>query len=535
MCKARPVQLRERQLQSRAAALLSLLLWVMAAPVLAQAAPGFDVFEFAIEGNSRLTDLEIERAVTPYLGEKRNATDVEAARAALEKAYQDAGYLTVVVTVPEQEVTGGSVTLKVLEGEVERLRVRGAEFHTASGLKDRVPELAEGKVPYFPQVQRELEALNRSAYVKATPVLRPGRAPGTVGVQLDVEDQLPAAANVEFSNRQSPNTTPQRLGFNARYDNLFQRNHSIALTLQTSPQNVHEVRVGALTYVLPVGSRGDALAMYGVVSRSTLATLSGAPGLGLLGNTTIFGLRYAMPLRGAGSYSHSLSLGIDYKDVKQTVTIAGGQLPAPISYAPLVAAYNGGWLGENRSTLVDLTLVNGLRGVFGNRDSEFDAKRLGASADFVTLRAGVRHTEKLARWTLSGRFEMQVASGPLVTNEQYAAGGAENVRGYLESERVADAAVRYSVEARAPSFGLSGGDGGARFTLLAFADGVSLRTLEPVFPTPAFRALRGAGFGLRVSGVRGLTFDLDLARASRDGDTTRSGDSRIHARLLWEI
>jgi hemolysin activation/secretion protein len=501
------------------------------------AQPAFDILEFAVEGNSRLSDLQIERAVGPFLGEGKSVRDVEAARAALEAAYQDSGFLTVVVAIPEQEVAGGSVTLKVSEGEVDRLRVRGAEYHLSSGIKSRVPELAEGNVPYFPQVQRELEALNRNPALKATPVLKPGRAAGSVAVQLDVDDSLPLSANLELSNRQSANTTPQRLSGNLRYDNLFQLGHSAALTLQTSPQKVDEVRVAALTYVVPSGSSGDAIALYSVVSRSKLATLTGSPGLGLLGNTTIFGARYALSLRGITGYVHSLSLGIDYKDVKQSVvtTLTGDQITTPISYTPLVAAYNGTWLGAASTTSLDVNANVGVRGVFGNRDSEFAAKRIGAVANFLALRGGVRHNLSIARWNLSARLEGQLASGPLVTNEQFAAGGAESVRGYLESERVGDAALRYSIEVRTPRVPLPGGDAAPRLNLVGFVEGVSLRTLEAVLPTPSWRQLRGAGFGLRLAGVKGFSLDIDWAHAFADGDVTRAGNNRIHARLLWEL
>jgi len=492
----------------------------------------FDVLEFAIEGNSKLTDAEIERAVTPFLGERRGAADIESARAALERAYQDAGYLTVVVAIPEQEVSAGVVTLSVIEGAVDRLRVSGADYHPASEVKRRMPELAEGNVPYFPQMQRELDAVNRNPNLKATPVLKPGRAPGTVAVQLDVQDELPLHGSVDLSNRQSANTTPLRLSGNVRYDNLFTRGHSLALTVQTSPEKSDEVRVAAGTYVLPMGASGDALALYSVVSHSQLATLAGAPGLGLLGNTTIIGGRYAMPLRGAGRYSHSLSLGLDYKDVKQTTVVVanGAQQPSPITYWPLVAAYNGTWLGAGSSTLFDASSVIGVRGLFGNRQSDFD--RRGANANFIAVRSTIKHTESVARWMLSARLDGQLASGPLVTNEKFAAGGAETVRGYLESERVGDAALRFGFEARSPGFSPGGG---VRLNAVGFFEGASLRTLEPAVLTPSWRRLQGAGFGLRVAAPRGFSLDVDWARALTDGDLTRAGDHRIHFRLLWEI
>jgi hypothetical protein len=48
--------------------------------------------EYRVEGTHKLTELEVEEAVYPYLGPSRTTEDVEHARATLEKAYQDKGY-----------------------------------------------------------------------------------------------------------------------------------------------------------------------------------------------------------------------------------------------------------------------------------------------------------------------------------------------------------------------------------------------------------------------------------------------------------
>jgi hypothetical protein len=82
--------------------------------------PSFDILEFVVEGNRVLEPLAIERAVYPFLGPRRLIRDADAARAALEKAYHQAGYLTVTVDVPEQQVENGIVRLAVTEGRVER-------------------------------------------------------------------------------------------------------------------------------------------------------------------------------------------------------------------------------------------------------------------------------------------------------------------------------------------------------------------------------------------------------------------------------
>jgi hemolysin activation/secretion protein len=51
----------------------------------------------------------VEQALAPFMGPARSFKDIDAAREALEKAFQDAGYLSVVVSLPNQRVDSGEV------------------------------------------------------------------------------------------------------------------------------------------------------------------------------------------------------------------------------------------------------------------------------------------------------------------------------------------------------------------------------------------------------------------------------------------
>src|SRR5215471_8594646 len=105
----------------------------------------FDINEFRIEGASQLSSIEVESAVYPFLGPGRVLEDVERARAALEKAYTDKGYQSVSVIIPQQTVRNGVVVLKVREGMVGRLRVRGARYFSPRQVKELAPSVAEGR------------------------------------------------------------------------------------------------------------------------------------------------------------------------------------------------------------------------------------------------------------------------------------------------------------------------------------------------------------------------------------------------------
>jgi hemolysin activation/secretion protein len=490
----------------------------------------FSVMEYQIAGNTKLPVIRIEEAVYPYLGEGKSIADVEKARAALEKAYHDSGYLTVLVDIPEQSVSNGIVELKVTEGTVEKIRVVDSHYFSRNRILSKVPELAEGSVPYFPEVQKELVDANSAADLRVTPILRPGSTPGKVEAELKAEDQLPFHASVELNNYASANTSPLRLTGMVRYDNLWQREHSLSLQYQTSPQQVDEVKVFSGTYLMPIENSDNKLAYYAVASRSNVATVGD---LSVLGRGNIVGARWVIPLPSREKLSHSLTLGVDYKDFMNDTLLAGANTGhTPIHYLPFSAAYGASMPDEAGVSAANATLNFHFRGVgdrmmlcSGQVVSEFECARWDAKPDYFYLRGGIERTQILPRGlALFARLDGQIASGPLVSNEQFTAGGADSVRGYYESEQVGDDGARGTLELRGPQMARG------KFSDLRpvmFLEGAHLRVREPLpAQTDAF-SLASAGFGLRALAGKGFTMRFDAAWPLKSTSYTEAGKARF--------
>ena len=214
--------------------------------------------EYRVRGATRLPKEEIEEAVYPFLGPGRTPVDVEDARAALEKAYKDKGYQTVVVQVPPQSGAGGVIFLQVVENRVGRLRVRGSRYFSPTQIKKEAPSLEEGTVPNFNAVSRDIVALNQLPDRRVTPSLRTGVAPGTVDIDLEVQDKFPLHGSLELNNRYSPDTTELRLNGAVSYNNLWQLGHSIGFSFQLAPERLD--RCGGVFRLLSRPNTGRQLA-----------------------------------------------------------------------------------------------------------------------------------------------------------------------------------------------------------------------------------------------------------------------------------
>lgn len=499
-----------------------------AAPKAAQAA-GFDILEYLVEGNTVLPAIEVERAVYPHLGPGKDLADVEKARTDLEKAYHDAGYLTVAVDIPEQQVKDGVVVLKVVEGKVERLKVSGNRYHLRSDIRAAVPSLAPEVVPNFTEVQNELGRL-ASADRQVAPLLRPGRQPGTVEVELAVEDKLPLHGSVELNSKQSPDTSEGRLEASIRYQNLWQRQHSLGLGWSVSPQKTDEVNIFSAFYSLSVGQRGDSLSLYAVHSSSNIATVAAS---GVVGKGNTFGLRYVVPMRGAGTYTHQLLAGFDYKDLQENTTLVGTDTTSkPLRYLPLALQYSAADQGEVSSLEFNLGLTLGLRGLMERevlcdgielRD-QFDCRRRGAKANFTVARGDVAYRHRFGKWGFLARLEGQTSSQPLVSPEQFTAGGFDSVRGYLESEALGDKGFRLRLELTAPAIALGAGEW--VLTPHVFYDEAHLVIKEPLPEQEDNFTLASLGLGFRLAGGKNWLATFEGAHTLNAGPRTPKGYDR---------
>lgn len=502
----------------------------------AAAAPTFDILEFRVEGNTLLDIVTIERAVYPFLGPGGTVEKVLDATQALESVYSGKGYLTVSVSVPEQKVEGGVVTLRVVEGRVDRLRVTGSRYFSQGWIREKLPALREGEVPNFNAAQQQLSDLSRSRDRRVTPLLKPSPLPGFVDVEVAVADQRPVHGSIEVNNRQAPNTEALRLMAMLRYDNLWQRDHSISGSVLVSPEDRSQVRVLSGTYVMPGFSSGHVMAFYGVRSRSSVA-VTGA--FNVAGTGGIAGARYIVPLRSPfAEWSPSLILGQDYKAFSEALTLTGADtVTTPISWSPTLLQANVIQRGQKGMTQASLAANFAMRGWFGNNDAEFNRRRAGARANYLALRGEVSREQKLGgAWRLYGRFIGQTASGPLISLEQFFAGGVDTVRGYLEAEALGDDAAMGRVELR--SVHEAAGDGPKRvdeWAAYGFVDGGEVRVQQPLPGSPGVTRLLSAGLGMRARAFGGITASADLGLPFETAAFTKAYDPFLHLRAAYDF
>jgi hemolysin activation/secretion protein len=506
----------------------------------AEKTPRFDILEFVITGDTLLGNAAIERVVYPFMGPARSVADAEGARKALEKAYQDAGFLSVSVLLPPQRVdtSGGEVRLQVVQAPVEKLRVTGAEFFLPSQIKEAVPSLAPGSVPNFNEMQQQLSALGRAtADREITPILAAGDTPGTLSAELKVKDQLPLHGSLEVNNKQSVNTRVGRLEAGLSYDNLFQQGHAVGVNWFYAPTRPADANVVSLSYQLPLGGAGDKLSLLLTHSNSNTPTALGGE-TASRGDTWRLRWRDELPGRDdlGHNLNHGLSWGLTLRNLRDRSLGTDGisKDTPPLRYPSLNLAYDLSLSDANtpgRQSRLQADLTVSLPGqsrrdvdCFGTVKDQFVCKRDAASARFQVLGLSFSHRETLARWQLLARVQTQLSDAPLVSAEQVSYGGQDSVRGYFEGEQSGDvgAALRLELQtpAWAPAQGLSlrgVGSFDRAFVHRYFASSTEVATQQ----------LGSWGLGLRLESGFGLQASIEWAQVMFDSSRLNDSGLRV--------
>lgn len=499
----------------------------------ADAGAQFDIMAFQVKGNTVLAPDDVERAILPFMGPGRSEADVEAARAALQKAYEDAGYVAVSVYVPEQSVDGGVLQLAVQQQAIGQLLVEG-DTGRADALRAMAPSVAPGQTPNLTAFQRDVVALNSNPNRRVTPELRAGEAPGTLDVVLKVEESSPFHASAELNNFSSSATTDLRASATIRYDNMWGRGDSLSLSAQTAPERTDDGTVLSGNYLMRLG-QGTQLLLYGVHSDSDIAVVGGT---NVVGKGNMIGARLIQSLGSSEGFYHSLTLGFDWKDFKEDVILGSDRASAPIEYFPVMASWRGDWAGDRSNSNITVSGTFGIRGL-GDPWERFDAKRYMARQSFIALKLDAETTRTFGPdLQLNARFSGQWSPDPLISNEGFSLGGMSSVRGYYESEAIGDYGFAYQTELRSPDLGrMLGSELINELRFHAFIDSGYVGIHQPLESQLATRNtwLSSAGLGARLKLFNHLTGAINAGVPLRSGSESESGDIFVRFRIQGEF
>jgi len=518
----------------------------------------FNIVRFEIEGNTLLPQAQVGAIVAPFVGPRRVYGDIQKALEALERAYRAAGYGTVQVYVPEQELTTGVVRLQVTEGVIGKVVISGNKYFNDANIRASLPSLKEGKAPNLRQMSENIQLANANPAKQVGVTLGMSEAEGKIDAKVAVTEEDPQRFFVTVDNTGTAATGRTREGIAYQNANLFNRDQTLTLAYTGSVDAPTGVRVDiySLGYRVPFYALGDSLDfIYGnsnVNTPSASPTLGGM--LGIVGKGDVFGLRWNHNFARRGEYSSKLIYGLDYKYINSTCTVAGapyGNDPlnpilgcVPYTTRPFSLTYTGQKQSPGQIFDYNIGLAHNfaLGSQYANPDGGMDrysflSGNRTTRDDFNVLRLGGSYLKAFrSDWQARVALNGQYSGDPLVAAEQLSLAGSTAVRGFEERAVTADSGYVVNAELYTPELIKKGSDLRGSLRALAFYDvGRGYNQNVPAGSlTPARVSIASVGAGLRYALRKDVSLRFDLAQVVDGGPvgTKEHGDWRGHVNLM---
>ena len=527
-------------------------------PAPSASVPRFEISRYLVEGNTLVSSESIALALAPLTGAQREFSDVQRAMDAIEGVYIQAGYTAVKVTVPEQELVGGTVRISIVEAVVTSVTVAGNDHFTTENIRASM-KLKTGAPPRLGDLSESIQLANDNPAKQLSVSMAEGALPGTIDAKVSVVDYNPLRIIATVDNTGTASSGQWRTGVAIQHANLFGLDHVGTLAYMTSPDSPSGQKLGVYSvgYRIPLYNLGDSLDLvYGrssVNSPSSSPTLGGV--LGLTGKGETVGIRYNHFLGRTGESTAKIVFGFDRRNIDsrcdvngQPISIAGPTPPVascvPYTTTPLSVTYISQREGVDQSINYNIGLsrnmASGQR--FTNLDGRTDRYSYLTPGNrdtrdgFVVAHGAVNFLQALpGGWQVRLAGNAQLTDTPLVASEQFGLTGANAVRGFDERAVVADSGLVLSAELYTPELSprlsLPGNLRG-----LAFVDaGYGANHKAAGTYLPSSTNVASVGVGTRYSLSRDFSVRLDVARVLESGSSfiEKRGDWRAHLSAMF--
>ncbi|MFC4314734.1 ShlB/FhaC/HecB family hemolysin secretion/activation protein [Steroidobacter flavus] len=390
-----------------------------------------------IVGAKRYSEAQLQELVKDLVGREVDFFELRRAADRIAQHYRADGWFARAY-LPEQSLSGGAVTIAVLEARVGELRIESAQEQT------RVREEVIREMLMARQLQEDalgITNLERAALlvddlpgIKAAVVLAPGSAEGSTDIVARVENTPLVQSALVMDNSGLPSTGRERLTGQVSLQSPLRFGDELVALLNVSEGN----RFGRLSYEIPVGSDGWRVS----TSVSALDYELGEEfkALDAEGKAFTWGFAADYPLIRSNRFDLRFTSGVEerrYENSALSEETSDSRIRA--AHAGLLAnrldSFGGGgmWVYSALITAGDVDLSGN---VF---DLALDQLTARSDGNYTKYSWNVGRLQRLGdRNRLSVSLQGQFASDNLDSSEKLNLGGASGVRAFPELEGAGD-------------------------------------------------------------------------------------------------
>lgn len=414
------------------------------------------VSKINVVGSTIFGPAEFDPITAPLLNRTVSLQELQEAADAITKLYLDGGYLTSRAVLGEQTISGGTVTIRVIEGRLEDITVTGNEGLLKTYITSRI-QLGVGVPLNSNALEEQLRLLKIDPLFKnVSASIQPGTTEGASILAVRVDQARRPNGLIGMDTNTPPAIAPERGFVNFSYQNLSGVGDTIYASYSVGV-NLGQFDWGASNtvefgYSIPVNAMNGTFSIRTVQGDSRITQAIGQD-LGIRSNSNVYQLNFRQPL--VRSIREELAFSVGFTQ-QSGQTFLFNDTPFPFGIGPDSNGYS-------RTSVVDFTqdyLRRDNTGAWVFRSQFnvglpiFDATTnqwpVPSGQFFSWLGQGQRVQQLWDDNFVILRSSMQFSPNNLLAFNQFVIGGESTIRGYATNARSGDNGFQFSTEGRFP-------------------------------------------------------------------------------------
>jgi hemolysin activation/secretion protein len=454
-----------------------------------------------IEGNTAISDEVLAAEYNDVIGTKIGLVDLNRIAGRITAKYRNEGFILSRAVVPPQRVSGGAVTIKIVEGFVNKVIIEGIEDES-SRLADYANKIRNAKPLDSATMERYMLLMEDLPGVSVHAVIRPAAdVPGASDVVIQVDEKM-VDASLSMDNRGTRYIGPIEFSATAALNNalgLYERTQ-VRVFMADNP---NELKFGQIVHEQQLDSEGTKLTLSAGRTRTN-------PGFTLRqfqikGYDTAFTMDVSHPFLRSRETNFYGNVKFDVRNT-DTDALDTALFRDRLRVLRVGASYDfvDDWLAINR---MEAEVSKGFD-IWDNAQSNLRSRATG-TMDFWKFTANASRLQQI-----SGPFGLylsakgQKSANTLLTAEQFGIGGANFGSAYDPSEILGDSGVVARTELQ---YNHDDGtnDFMSEFQAYSFYDvgKVWMRNLSG----NSHQSLASAGLGMRFNAFEDVSGSVELA------------------------
>lgn len=430
-----------------------------------------------IDGNSVFPERDLRAMLHPYEGRDVSIAELEALRQQLTRHYIDRGYVNSGAIIPADAFKDGELHIKIIEGRLDEIRVKGTERLREGYVINRL--VGEADAPFnLTELQDNYQLLLSDPLIsRMNGRILPGTAPGHSILDLDVTRAKPYQLRLFGDNQRPPSIGAEAFGVNGVLRNLTGLGDSLNFTFITSEGSTRY----AGGFSVPVTDWGTQ-AFFRFDEGDSMVLEQPIRAIDI--KSQVHSLEGGISHPFINTLRQRFNVGVMLAVRENETTLLG----KPFSFVPgeptgrnqatvwrLFQDFSQRW--DNHALALRSTFSVGMNALGATPELPVSPSLAGLHTQYPDSEFFVWLGQAQYVWRLFDngsqfvvRGNAQFSDEPLLPLERIAVGGMNTVRGYRENQLVRDQGYSVSTEFRLPVIG--GGDPGARhrLTLVPFMD-----------------------------------------------------------------